>query len=263
MPVDPGVAFPMRGKHSDVVEQREDISRFVVHLTRDDTADFTKGGATAEDNLRSILRERRILALRAHCLHAQRLAEVPKALRKSFRVACFTEVPLNQIHLLTGSIPGRRICLEAYGVVFLKSDLIRAAAQPAVYVNSYNGNRTVRDGVDALFQAAVAKKFVGRAWRLLPFVNAMHEKYDFTWEREWRVQGDFSFRASQVVCVILPESGADSIRTKLTERGVACISPGWTYERIVAEMASQQRTTAEALRAAGGKGIVTKSEVSA
>jgi hypothetical protein len=79
--------------------------------------------------------------------------------------------------------------------------------------------------------------------RLLPFLNAMHERYDFTWEREWRVQGPVDFTPKDLVAAILPRQGAEKWRDYFARRAVPVISPGLSYEEIVAEMALQQRVT--------------------
>lgn len=224
---------------------REDVSKFVVHLTRDDRSDFGEDvGGTASQNLVNILRKRVIYATGPHCLHAPRLPEnMPKRARKAFDVACFTEVPLSQIHLLTQRIEGVAYQREPYGIVFDKQALIRAGAQPAVYVNSYDGNMSIRKAYDAIFAQALDSDFKGEAWKILPFANAMHEKYDFTWEREWRTNFHFEFLTRQIVALILPSVGEDHIRDVAAKTGIACISPGWTYEMIIKELASQQRKT--------------------
>jgi len=80
------------------------------------------------------------------------------------------------------------------------------------------------------------------AWRLFPFLNAMHEKYDFSWEREWRVLGNLSFTAGDIVCVILPEND-EKFRMAATEFGVPAIAPGWSYEKIIMELSKQQKRT--------------------
>jgi hypothetical protein len=42
----------------------------------------------------------------------------------------------------------------------------------------------------------------------------------------------------------LPDDGDDEdIRERLAKAGIAAISPEWTYERIVSELAKQQRRT--------------------
>jgi hypothetical protein len=234
----------MRADWSSVTAKREDLSRFIVHLTRDTREDF-EDGATARKNLLSILKDRRIKARTAHCLHRRKLEQAPAAVRRVFQVTCFTEVPLNQIHLLTQPIARRRIQLESYGLVFEKSFLVQQGAQPALYINGYSGrNATLRDAVDTIFELAVKKKFRGKIWRILPFVNAMHERYDFTWEREWRIAGPLAFRPQDLVCLILPPGGKEPrLRELLAKRGIAVISPGWIYEQIVAELSRQQRST--------------------
>ena len=85
----------------------------------------------------------------------------------------------------------------------------------------------------------------------------MHEKYDFTWEREWRVLGDLKFSWSDIVCVILPEEGEDDIKEKLAKVGMAVISPGWNYEQIVTELARQQRQTKSLSSVVAGEPAVT------
>jgi hypothetical protein len=172
------------------------------------------------------------------------LQELTKTNQSKLNVACFTEVPLNQIHLLVGEIPGRQIALEPYGLVFTKDFIAESGGQPAIYINSYNENLWLRESVDELFEASHRNgRFVGKIWRLLPFLNAMHEKYDFSWEREWRVVQDFKFKLSDLVCVILPHEGEENLKEKFARSGIAVISPGWTYEQIVTELARQQRTT--------------------
>jgi hypothetical protein len=81
------------------------------------------------------------------------------------------------------------------------------------------------------------------SWRILPFINAMHERYDFTWEREWRVLRGLNFKARDIVCVILPPETDKDLKELLAKGGIATISPGWSYEKIVAELAKQQRST--------------------
>lgn len=225
-------------------EGREDISRFVVHLTRDDRKDFSEGGGTARKNFLSITKDRKIVAYRPHCLHNRILDQLPEKVRERLAVACLTEVPLNQLHLLCQSIPGRGIKLDSFGFVFTKEFFANAGGQPAIYVNSYGANLWYRDAFDELFD--IVRRYENsnsKLWRILPFLNSMHEKCDFSWEREWRIRRQLSFKLSDVVAVVLPADGEDDLKESFAKAGVAVISPGWTYEQIVAELARQQRTT--------------------
>lgn len=230
---------------SDAIsKKREDISQFVIHLTRDDRDTFATGGASAKGNFLAILKSQTVRALRPHCIFNKQIENMPAALQDKFNVACFTETPLNQLHQLVGKIPGRNIELRPYGFVFTKEYLTSKGAQPAIYINSYNNNLWLRESVDAFFAlACVNNVLTPKLWRLLPFVNAMHEKYDFSWEREWRTHKDLKFGRSHLVCVVLPSLGEELLKERFAKAGIAVISPGWTYEQIVTELAKQQRAT--------------------
>jgi len=236
-----------------VAEKREDLSRFIVHLTRDDRRDFTHG-ATARQNFLSIYQDKVIRSYRHHCLHMHQLDGLPRKIQQAFNVVCFSEVPLNQVHLLTQPIEGRRTELSAYGFVFRKTFLIEKGAQPALYINGYAGNRILRDAVNDVLDRAIAGRFQYPLWQILPFVNAMHERYDFTWEREWRIAGPLQFEHRDLVCVILPEKGEQKLKKRMAKAGIAVISPGWIYEQIVSELARQQRRTRRLLREVQKKG---------
>ena len=124
----------------DVTHHREDISRFMVHLTRDDRQTDQEQGASAEENFLNILNSKTIVALRAHCLHA---GSVPEPHREKFSVCCFTECPLSQIEHMIGDLPGRRIQLEPFGLVFKREFLMEKPAQPVIYVNIYIDDKGV------------------------------------------------------------------------------------------------------------------------
>lgn len=152
--------------------------------------------------------------------------------------------------MLVRDVPGRSIVLEPFGFCFRKRFLIKSGAQQAIYVNSYGSNGWLKDSAMALYKRFVAAGNIeDPEWRLLPFLNVMHEKYDFSWEREWRVLGGLDFKLSDLVCVVLPETGEDDIKSVFAEIGIAAISPGWRYEQIVEQLASQQRATKEAAKA--------------
>lgn len=223
------------------VSNRDDLSRFVIHLTRDDKNTFSNG-ASARDNLIAILKTRRILASRPHSIYNKKINSLEKEKRDLFNVACFTEAPLTQLHLLVGQIPGRNIKLAPYGLVFRKEFIISKGGQPAVYINSYDDNSWLREGIDELWEIASASKG-NKFWRVFPFINAMHEKHDFSWEREWRIRPSLKFKHEDIVCVILPENEENDLKAKLAKAGIAVISPGWSYETIVSELAAQQRST--------------------
>ena len=148
----------------EVTEHREDISRYMVHLTRDDT---DQNGGPARDNFLGILASETIAAYRPHCLHAGQLPDVH---RKKFNVACFTECPLSQIRHMVGWMPGRKIQLEPFGFVFKREFLMERNAQPVTYINTYGDDKGVREAYDAIFETALKMKFTGSKWKVLPFL---------------------------------------------------------------------------------------------
>lgn len=225
----------------EVTEHREDVSRFMVHLTRNDVGEW-KGGAgnTARQNFLDIYHERTILAAKAHCMHARKMTP---SQRKKCRVACFTAMPLTAIKHVAKPIPGRQIELEPYGFVFKRDFIIENGGQEVSYVNSYRGNNAVRDSYDRAFAIAANNNFTGRLWQQLPFVSAMHERYDFFWEHEWRVLGNVEFHYNDLVCVILPEEGNGPLKFGLDQKGISWISPEWGLERIVEELSDQKSRT--------------------
>src|SRR5438128_2417734 len=120
----------------EVARKRADLSRFMVHLTRDNEAEFGKDGRSARRTFVAIWNSKKIRARKVHCLHQKRIQQQPAEFRKKFSVACFTETPLAEISKLL-DIPGRQVNLEAYGFVFKKEFLIRKGAQPVQYINRY------------------------------------------------------------------------------------------------------------------------------
>lgn len=224
----------------NITESRGDISRFMVHLTRDDTGEWANGGGdTARENFLAIYNERTILAPKAHCLHAKK---VPLPYRKKFHVACFSEMPLTEIQHVTQHIRGRQVQLEPYGFVFRRDFMLSAGAQQVTYVNSHADN-PVREAYDMLFEMYAKRKFNGKAWKSLPFVSALHERCDFSWEREWRVLGELNFNYSDLVCVVLPDEKMGPFKVQLAQNGVTWISPNWGYERMLEELSDQQDRT--------------------
>jgi hypothetical protein len=222
------------------IEDREDISQYILHLTRDDRADDPHSGATARDNFENILKHRRIIALRPHCLHGDSIKRLPDDIRQKFNVACFTETPLTQLKSLL-DIPGRKVNLEPYGFVFSRSFLEENNGQEVTYIHEY-GSQSQRAAYDSIYRTEARANFSGPTWRLLPFVNIRHEGHDFFWEREWRVLGDLVFKTDDLVCVILPERESE-LRSQMATKGIAAICPEWGYEKMIGQLASQQRRT--------------------
>lgn len=114
--------------------KRDDISKFLVHLTKDNKKDKIN----AIDNLINILDEKKIKAKNPHCLFNPIFDNLgfSKELKKQFNTVCFTEAPLDQIHKLTRNILKRQVNLQPYGLVFWKNKLLELGANPAIYINA-------------------------------------------------------------------------------------------------------------------------------
>jgi hypothetical protein len=230
---------------------RDDFSRFLVHLTRD------YEGTSAQDNLIAMLRNRRIHARNAHCLFAPKIASIgfSDVLKRQFNTVCFTEVPLNQLKYLTQDIPGRRIKLKPYGLVFWKAHLLDEGANPAIYVNSkahglrelllrqfdehFRGLRQYRQ-----FKAQFGKD-ADAIIRYYATINLISDRVDFSWEREWRLKGNFAFDFDGLVAIVAPNpkafrgktTGAFGQKLRLDISRIPVVSPDWNYEQLVEEMA--------------------------
>jgi hypothetical protein len=234
------LVFPsmLNFRATEAAKGRKDLSRFLVHLTRDDRECFPTGGKTAQENFKAIINERAIRAFRPHSLFNKEIAKLPEVVQKDFYVSCYTEVPLDQIHRLVGKIPGRKFCFEPYGLVFTRQFILEENGEPAVYVNGYGPAKKALNSVSALYDLAVSKEdgVSRRLYGILPYVTLMSEAYDFSWEREWRVKGRLEFSLRDIYCAILPEKGVDKISSKLRANNVACIFPSFTPEMIAEEI---------------------------
>jgi hypothetical protein len=229
---------------------RDDFSRFLVHLTRD------YDGSTAQDNLVSILRQRRVAARNAHCLFEPKIKDIgfSNVLKKQFNTVCLTEVPLNQLRFLTQKIPKRKIELKPFGLVFWKTHLLEEGANPAIYINSRAAGlrELLLSQFDQHFEEVRLYRHFKKAYeedadaiiRYYALINVINEYVDFTWEREWRFKGDLVFDFNRLVAIIAPDPQAFRQRIegefgrKLQREieDIPIISPEWNYEQLVEEM---------------------------
>ena len=233
---------------ANVRDNRTDLSPFMFHLTRDDRGQ--PDGATARENFENILASGEIAALRPHCMHAD---DLPEYARKRFNVSCYSETPLSQIKMLVRKIIGRRIKLASYGLAFKREFLIAQGAKPVHNVISYGGDMAMREAYDEILERAIRTKQWNKALGVLPFLSAMHERYDFSWEREWRVRGPVKFTMDDVEFVILPEGIAIDLHLKLKKQGVMVICPTWGYEKTIERIADQHRRLRRRLEAMAEK----------
>ncbi len=225
---------------------RDDLSRFLIHLTRD------YEGVSAENNLISILKMRKIQARNAHCLFKHDLAKLrlSSTLQKRFTTVCFTEAPLPQIKRLIAKVAGRQIQLQPYGLVFDKDFLLARGASPAIYVNA-KGTQ-LRDYLLVEFRKQFEKiktlrslkkseqEYYESIVQYYSLINIISNNYDFTWEREWRLTGDLAFKYLKLIAIIAedPDDFESLCEEQLPKQKfryiqmLPIISPEWSYEDI-------------------------------
>jgi hypothetical protein len=199
---------------------REDISPFLVHLTRQ---------ATDGTHPRDVLK--RIIGVPDHgnqhgCLKCGpypvsdvrfgvHYNEFDDATRlRFFGAICFSETPLREVHALI-DIENRLVNLSSYGLVFVKSNLQGKGVAPVWYVNNVPG-----DMESVLHDLGVwAKTAPSAAARTLPLIAIVGRKVtapgaapqtgsvDFSWERGWRfpaARGDLLFSGEDVFAGLCP-----------------------------------------------------------
>jgi hypothetical protein len=231
---------------TSILHRRNDLSTFLVHLTRASDA------GSALENLASICGTRTIYARTpVGWARAQDDPEVPE--HQTQRAVCFTETPLEHVHALAGTITlwgrERAYPLEPYGVAVAKMAARRLGVNPVWYVDMTPG----RDWTlyvalnDLIAQALASGEFHGHATsRLFPFIEKMG-RWDvngrireFSWEREWRHVGNLQLPASGVIW-LCPESDVAQLRAMVGEQAAyPWIDASWGLERIIAHLAGFQ-----------------------
>ena len=203
----------------DILQFRDDISPFLVHLTKD------ANGRNASQVLRAIVEARSITPGATNVSDIRyggnTLQMDEQDLRDFFRACCFTETPLDEVHCLL-DIGSREVNLKPYGLVFLKSRLVGRGVSPVLYLNNSAADQ---DDVAALLFGL--KTINDRAARkVLPLFAVFGQKIqapnaaerpggqvDFRWEREWRrpaYMGDLGFDQHDVFVGLCPHEEIDT-----------------------------------------------------
>jgi len=180
----------------------------LIHLTR------------REETLVQILGEGRVRALKPYGA-----AYNVESLSRSQAVVCLSEMgALESLSRLAGRH-------GTYGLGFRRSWLQRQGAAPVWYVT--------RGGAvqQQIFEAVRSRGFQAKPdpgdliWALTPFIDYPQDsdeaetRYDWRWEREWRVRGAITFQPDDVSLVFAPEARHLQFR-QWWEREVLQGSPG-------------------------------------
>jgi hypothetical protein len=206
--------------HSQVLQLRDDLSPFLIHLTRTGTVKLRTDVLphitadkslyrTAKDRLERVLATKKIVAISPFGYFNYKVPQTypsgftsnraSKVQRQWLRAACFTETPLDHIHIQTQPILGRNLHFESYGLAFTENFIRRNGGSPVMYFASEN--RGIRDALDSMAVAQNADKFKS----IMPFYDSFGRRLygqgpdvDFRWEREWRTTEDVAFSFTDV-----------------------------------------------------------------
>jgi hypothetical protein len=203
---------------NDMVSLRDDLSPFLVQLTRD------YRDKTATENLTSIIKEKIIrfgdpISAARFCYDWDKMSY--EIMRKFFTAVSFTETPLGEIHSYL-EIDKIGIEFQPYGLVFLKTKCVDKGVSPVLYFNNVRGDK------DRVMHAlcSLVESDASSAAQILPYVSFFgkflkpsgmshfdQRAMDYTWEREWRYTSDeregFVFTGDDVFIGICPH---DKIR---------------------------------------------------
>lgn len=210
----------------ELLNRRNDISTFVIHLCRD------LENQPANQRLRNILSSNPpvIRAFSNSGLYAgdQNL---------NTRAVCFSETPLEHIYTMVAEIDNRRCEYRKYGLIFSKEFLREKGVSPIWYINHLTaGGSPIRTALDNLKQSLTPQQTL-YFQEIAPFLEYWH-RYpfrDFYWEREWRFKGDFTFQLNEPVLGICPE--AEFLNWENDFPPIKFVDPVWGLDRIVEKLA--------------------------
>lgn len=203
----------------DVLLFRDDISPFLVHLTKN-----TEN--SAKTNLENILNSKE-LVYENNKISDARFGHPFKSINEFgleyFSAVCFTETPINEIHNLL-EISGRAVDLQPYGLVFLKNNLQEKGVSPVFYLNNMLDDKN--DLVLALCSLINSNPL--EAKQILPYISVFGQHLkpngathtpgtiNFMWEREWRyasISNKFQFDLTDVFIGLCPDDEINHFET--------------------------------------------------
>ena len=166
------------------------------------------------------------------------------AAEASQRTVCFTETPLEHIHLLTSDIDGRQVTFGPYGIALTKRIARSRGTNPVWYVDITPGHEWLTNPLNGLIDAAIASGNFSNSdiAKLAPFIEQMgtrpgHYRKEFWWEREWRHVGDFALPPRFIGICPAAEIAELSVIAADVGREAAWIDPTWSLEEIIGRLA--------------------------
>ena len=225
----------------DLVARRSDLGTFLVHLTRDGENE------TARERFEKILYEETLRA-RSMFGQAKRRLEAGNHDLRSQKCVCFTETPLEHIHLLLAEIENRDCHFRPYGIAITKKVGRQKGVNPVWYLDITPGHDWLASNFDNILdRCLVDGTFTDPdIERLVPFVEQMgtHQpaggagyRKEFWWEREWRHRGHFPFPRQVIGLCPAEEMSAFEALTANNFAKITFIDPRWGLEQIIAHLA--------------------------
>ncbi len=225
-----------------LISRRSDLGTFLVHLTRE-----YPSGTPAKKNLKSILDDSVIEARNPYGAALSRLqklqAKTPKNLDTQ-KVVCFTETPLEHVHLLTEDIQGRKFKFGPYGIAITKRTARMWDVNPIWYMDITWGHTWLSNYLDGIIDKEILEKTFSTSdiSKLTPFIEQMGTGPDYFkeywWEREWRHLGDYTLQVKKFI-IICPEKDFQEVSevSNALIKKTPFIDPTWSLEQIIGRLA--------------------------
>jgi hypothetical protein len=224
----------------EVIARRSDLSTFLVHLTR------SEGHETGAQRLEGILHHWQIAARSMFGAAKRRLEDNGDEL-DSQKCVCFTETPLEYLHLLLETIDNRQISLDPYGVALPKKVGRRRGVNPVWYVDITPGHDWLMPPINNLIDAALAGGGLTGTpiEKIAPFIEQMGTqrnaagaiiyRKEFWWEREWRHVGAFDL--PDRIIVVAPEDQFSHFSAMVPGgRNAVFVDPSWGLEQLIGRL---------------------------
>jgi hypothetical protein len=200
----------------DFLDKKRDYSPLLVHLTKSDEVFFGK------EIFENILNQKSLSAYKHNCFFSPAINQQESSFQNKFKVVCFTETPIDQIHMLFYEGSWKQIKFEPYGLVFTKEFIRSKGGNPALYMS--------RDIAYPLWNFYY-NNCTDELCRLLALINRYDENFDFHYEREWRIVGNLFFELTDVYCGLCPNADIPQFEEKFPP--IKFIDPSWGINRIL------------------------------
>ena len=205
-----------------LIAQRQDLSQFLVHLTRSGTWRQWKDiynlrsdnypTLSPRGSLEDILKLGKIEArspfgyfnfkVKMTTWSGQVLNQNSGVQRSWLQSVCFTETPVDFVQLQFQEIYGRSLQFEPYGLAFWEDSVRTKGGNPLFYFESRNQNLIA--AMDEIATLPNCQRFSSFMPLVETFGPPVYKRagspteIDFRWEREWRKPGDFVFSPSDI-----------------------------------------------------------------